>query len=105
MKKITEKYLVHILIGLLVLILAVAGAGGYFIYSLTGQITSVKTGLSSSVADLDEKIKNLQKFLCQAFQVVWHTFYISFRLSQLAFEDPYFLKDLRTGEMMLQQAQ
>ena len=63
MKKITEKYLVHILIGLLVLILAVAGAGGYFIYSLTGQITSVKTGLSSSVADLDEKIKNLQSGL------------------------------------------
>lgn len=63
MKKIIEKYLVQIQIGLLVLILVVTGAAGYFIYSLTDQIASIKTNLSSSATDLDEKIKNLQSGL------------------------------------------
>ncbi len=63
MKKIIEKYLVQILIGMLVLVLIVAGVAGYFIYASFTQITSIKTDLSTSVADLNEKITNLQSSL------------------------------------------
>lgn len=67
MKKIIEKYLAQIQIVLFVLLLAVAGATGYFIYSFSREIASIKTDLAfiktdaaSSAAILDEKIKNLQ---------------------------------------------
>jgi len=60
MKKFIEKYLVLIQIIVFVLILAVAGATGYFIYLMNKDLASIKLGLASSVKDLSGKIDGLQ---------------------------------------------
>ena len=60
MKKIIDKYLVQIQIGMLILILAMAGAAGYFIYSLSNDIASIRTNLVSSTEVLNGKINDLQ---------------------------------------------
>lgn len=63
MKKIVEKYLVPIQIGIVVLILSVIGVTGYFIYSLSRNIDSVKTDLLSFTKSFETKINDLQSGL------------------------------------------
>lgn len=58
--KFISRYLAQIQIGLLVLILVVAGAAGYFIYSLSQNLVSIKKEMVSSTQTLEGKIKDLQ---------------------------------------------
>lgn len=70
MKKFIEKYLAQIQIGVVVLILGIIGGTGYFIYSLSRDITSIKTSITSikssivsTTATLNGKINDIQSGL------------------------------------------
>jgi len=67
MKKFIDKYLVQIQIGIVVLILVIIGGTGYFIYSLSrdiasirADIISIKNNTVSATATLNGEIKDLQ---------------------------------------------
>lgn len=60
MKKFIEKYLAPIQIIVFVLLFGFAGTAGYFIYSISKDISAMKIELASSTKDLASKIDGLQ---------------------------------------------
>ena len=67
MNKFIEKYLDKILIGVIILIVAIIGVTGYFVYTLLNSVTSIKSEISfikneiaSTTQDFNGKIKDLQ---------------------------------------------